>query len=331
MDVSPLGDGLAQGGRDKPFFGFDAKLLGQNIACPAQVQCTLPAQHMRTGFHVVTCGQRSILVHQLADRLGELGVVLVVQGDDGVAEERRQRLVPRRRIDLFRAVNAAGREMIGFYGRKELSGRHLMGGHELVAIGNRNGSERHTAQDVSGAHWRERAQIHRLSHMLAVTRQNAHGTHAIQPRRQLVNARGLVAQRFHQSKDAIAMLSGSDEGRSDGALLEHPRADVVDRVACRHAILDQFFEQPVVILGEVFEERPTGLRFPVREFFGNLDQLRRAAFAILPRALGHQIHRADDHSILSDRDLAQHDRVARITLQCFDDVTSACLRFVHFC
>ncbi|MCY1301340.1 hypothetical protein D9M70_509450 [compost metagenome] len=150
-----------------------------------------------------------------------------------------------------------------------------------------------------------------------------------QPVSKRIDSGRLMTQRLHQPHDAIGMARRADQHRDDPVFLQEPRGDRVDRVACRRPIFDQLLEQPVVELGEMFQQFGARLLLALHHRIGDLDQRRGLAFAVAPGALGDQVAGADNLVAFADRHLAQEQHVAGIVLERGDHVTQPRPRLVH--
>src|SRR3546814_18634328 len=77
-----------------------------------------------------------------------------------------------------------------------------------------------------------------------------------EPRGRNCGVRRLVAQRFPQARDAVALLGGAEQPRHDAIVVEILAELLVDLGGGRQHVLEQLLEQPPVDFGEGLRQKP---------------------------------------------------------------------------
>lgn len=138
-----------------------------------------------------------------------------------------------------------------------------------------------------------------------------------------------MPERLHQPHQAVAVAGRAEEHRNDLVFVQNPCRDRIDRVARRLAVLDEFFQQPIVEFRKMLEKLRACLVFALERAFGDLEEGGRLSLAIAPGSLRNQIAAADDPVAVADGNLPQDERAAAEILQGGDDVPYAPSRLVH--
>ncbi len=181
--------------------------------------------------------------------LRQLRIVPVIRRLDALNKDRGQGSVPIRCRHLARPIELARAQMVGLDRRHHVARLGLGQRARLGVAYGRNRAQIVAAQRITWLDVLERPEIRGLAHMLAVARQEDPGARlAAEALGQRLDPRRLVAQRLHQAEHAVAVQRRADEGRRHRALLQDPRADRVDLVRGRLAVLDDLLHQPVVVV-----------------------------------------------------------------------------------
>src|SRR3546814_1888926 len=89
--------------------------------------------------------------------------------------------------------------------------------------------------------------------------------------------RRLVAQRFPQARDAVALRGGAEQHRHDEIVGEILAELLVDLGGGRHLVLEQLLEQPIVEVGEGFQKLAARRS---EEHTSELQSLMRISYAV---------------------------------------------------
>ena len=268
-----------------------------------------------------------VLVHELVDRLAELDVVLAFLGGDRDRQHRRQRLrLGQRRVRLL-----AGRKRVAGLGVIELAERHHFAGGGRAALlgvlaehleGTGHASrlalrrlQRHAVADLAGQHAHDRhlagvSGVERLEHI-------RHGLAALhaEPLGGRLDVGRFVAQRLEQPQHAIGSGGDAHQHGHDQSFAQILGEIVEHLIARRRDVLEQLLHQRVVVVGELLQHGEARLLAAVEAFAFERDDLGRGVLLVDMSALQREIDETGDDIVLPDRDLPQHQRLARGRLE----------------
>ncbi len=281
------------------------------------------------------------LLDQTRQRLPEFDVVLAVQR----GQCRRQNRRSRHHIGECSGRGLARRQRLTGVDRIKLAERNRLAGSRgcTFAVGTaiRHGNSRDPAAATTrrlhgiavGDMPAQDARQRQLAAMLKMR-----GLHDIgEPRLLVVNAEAFgggrdigsfVAQRLHQPQHTVLARRAAEQHRTNLPFAQFVREIVKHLVARRRNILEQLFEQPVVMIGEFLQHGEPGFLLAVEIARFEVDDFRGHVLAIDKGALQREIDETRDEIALPDRNLPQHQRRARGRLQRRQRFADALVRLV---
>ena len=265
---------------------------------------SLRADHLRPGAFLLRGDQAVVGLGQLGENARELGLVALVDGHQYALEHRLRRRRPdRRRQRPVGGQQRRHRQMVGLDGREDGAGLDHPGckgplGARVLNRAEAGAAERRALFQPL----RKRADKHRLADVLPVKAVETHRQQRalLQPafrgetRAQAPRRRSFMTQRLHQAHHAVAVARRADHDRNDPVFPEHARGDRIDRVACRLPVLDEFLEQPVVELRQMFEHFRPRLMLALGKLRRQFHERRGLPLAVAPCPLRDQVAAPDD-------------------------------------
>ena len=241
-------------------------LLRELLQRHAEMHIALPPQHHLA--HVLTVGQRDrgVLLDDLADRRGELDLVLLLLGGDGETEHGlgNRRHFDRRRLALLRSQRFAG---LDAFEPAEGDGVARV---RLAALGRLLAEQGENARDAlvvgaaidrgavgegAGQHAGKR----QLAAMGGVKRLEDVGARRRVSDPEALSCgsdkRGFMPQRLEQAQNAVAVLGRAEQNGADQPVAKLGGKIVEHLVARRRHVLEQLLHQLVVIVGELLQHR----------------------------------------------------------------------------
>ena len=135
------------------------------------------------------------------------------------------------------------------------------------------------------------------------------------PLRRRSNTGRFVAQRLHQAQHAVFARGTAEQHRTNLSFAQLAGEIIEHRIARRRNVLKQLLEQPIVVIGELFQHGEPSFLLAIEIARFEIDHFRGHVLAIDECALQREIDEAGDQIALPDRYLPQHQRRARRRLQ----------------
>ena len=285
-------------------------------------------------------GQRGVFVDQLAQRGGELDLVLALSHRNGKAVNRlwRHGSFDRKRACLFARDRRSGREALKLaesHCFAQVAGAALLdlrSDHRkdarclLFAI---RRIDRTAVRKLSGEHPRQR-ELARVRGVIGLHDVGCRfGAAEAQALGRLLREGHLVPERLEQPRDSVAFLGRAEKDRDDLTLLELDNEILEDLVPARRDVAQKLLHQVVVVVGELFEHGKTLIGLELREVGWNGDHLARRMLAIDESALESQVHESAHDPVFPDRKLPEHKREAARRLHHCQDFIDALASLVQ--